>query len=497
MFYRVFSRLSLLLVATLCITGVTDGAAQPIVNSTATPDQERLITLITNGWVDVRSILRTVAADVDLGLQMGPEVEGEVNLHLEDVPLDQALLALMAPIDLGYEIVLDSLIVFKKGLVNRWFDFDYPATEREGTGELSVSPRAAGGGEEGGGGSSGKNESNVKSSTKMKIWPDVVAALTALVFQGASELSGSSEDAGGSVNLADPEGRSLIVNPMAGVIQVTAEWNRVHKIEILLQRLGESLLRQVAIEVQILEVTLNDGHQTGINWHTITGDDYDASMNSVNDDIGNTFFDFVVNADKVAGMLEAVSTQGDLRVVSSPRITTLNNQKAVVRVVTEEVYFEAEVEPLIVTDAGSTQPVVNYSPRIIPIGVVLDVTPQVSADGSITLNVHPTISNVLRIVTSPNEDTQPVISVRELDTVGTVKDGQTLVIAGLMYEGNTLNNSGVPLLKDIPLLGYLFKKSSWQKTDIELVMLLTPVILDDERIEQMAESAQAEMAGKL
>jgi type II secretory pathway component GspD/PulD (secretin) len=192
-----------------------------------------------------------------------------------------------------------------------------------------------------------------------------------------------------------------------------------------------------------------------------------------------------------------VARDHDVRVVSSPRITTLNNQKAIVRVVTEEVFFEAQVEPVIVTNQGVTQPVVNYTPRVIPVGVVLDVTPQVGGDGIITLNVHPTISNILRIEESPNEDTSPVISVRELDTVGKVQNGETLVIAGLLREGTIETSSGVPLLKDVPLLGMLFGKHSRQKVDIELVMMLTPVILNPENTRQIARDAEKRLQDKL
>ena len=121
--------------------------------------------------------------------------------------------------------------------------------------------------------------------------------------------------------------------------------------------------------------------------------------------------------------------------LSTPRISTLNNQKAVVRVVTEEVFFVANVEPAIVTSGVVTEPIVEYPPQIIPVGIVLDVTPQVGQDGLVTLNVHPTISDIVRIETSPNDDTQPVLAVRELDTVGRVRDGETLVIAGLVSRG--------------------------------------------------------------
>jgi len=145
----------------------------------------------------------------------------------------------------------------------------------------------------------------------------------------------------------------------------------------------------------------------------------------------------------------------------------------------------------------ATEPVVNYTPQVIPVGIVLDVTPQVGQDRVITLNVHPTISDILRIATSPNEDTQPVLAVRELDTVGHVRDGETLIIAGLIEEGERNISSGVPFLMDLPLLGALFRSTDKQKTSTELVMLLTPVIMDGQRAQAEAAAAAQRIRDKM
>jgi len=155
------------------------------------------------------------------------------------------------------------------------------------------------------------------------------------------------------------------------------------------------------------------------------------------------------------------------------------------------------VEPAIVSNGVATEPVINYTPVTVPVGVVLDVTPQVGRDRVITLNVHPTISDVVSLATSPNEDTAPVLSVRELDTVGKVMDGETLIIAGLMSEREQSSRSGVPLLKDLPVLGYLFGQTSVSMQKIELIMLLTPVIMDGHKADEMARKAQREMEDQM
>jgi len=456
---------------------------------------ETRITLVTNGWIDVRDIMSNVAQSANLGLQMAPDAAGHVNLHLENVPLNAALESILEPINLGYEIVDDVLVIYKQGMVTRWLTFDYPVTVREGRGELLVSAGAGAGGESGGGSSGGGgdggesqgNQSHVTSSASMSVWPMIVKSLKSMIFEGQTSAVGEEDEGGMSVSLADELGRSLVVNSMAGLVQVTAEWDRVNRCVILLQRLEESLKRQVAIEVQIFEVNLNDGYQTGIDWSAIADPDYDLTFESTQD--LNPALSFIMDTDDISLLFEVIQNQGTIKVLSSPQITTLNNQKAIVRVVTEEVFYAAEVQPAIVTTGVATEPVVEYTPLRFPIGVVLDVTPQIGKGKVVTLNVHPTITHIVDVVESPNEDTQPVVAVRELDTVGTVKVNQTLVIAGLMSEFIDHQESGVPLLKDIPLLGYLFKRTSHKKKNIELVMLLTPTIMDDSTIQDRAEEA--------
>jgi MSHA biogenesis protein MshL len=462
-------------------------------------------TLVTNGWADVREILSPLAHDAKLGLQIAPDVEGQVNVHLEDVSLEAALAAILEPIELGYEIVGGALIVYKRGMVTRWMTFDYPVTEREGRGELLVSARS--GGQQSGGGSSAggqesggqQNESHVTSTSTMKVWPQVIGALQTLIFTSGEAVGASGSSAGeeAMVSLADAQGRSLVVNPMAGIVQVTAEWSRVKRAEGLLKRLEESLRRQVAIEVKVLEVTLNDEERTGIDWSNASGKHVDVDL-STTEGLTPPVLTFVLKNTKTTGLMELLSEQGTVRVLSTPRITTLNNQKAVVRIVTEEVFFEAQVEPQVILQGGIITPaVVEYTPRIIPVGLVLDVTPQIGKDRLVTLNVHPTISNIVRVETSPNQDTQPVVNVRELDTVGKVGDGETLVIAGLISEGFRETVAGVPILKQIPLLKYLFSRTLRQQTRTELVMLLTPIILDGERASDMAAEAEALIRKKM
>lgn len=454
---------------------------------------------------DVRQILRSIASNIGYGLQMSPDVQGRANVHVETVPVARALDALLTPLGLGYEIDDGVLVVARLGLVTRWFSFNYPVTAREGRGEFQVdagrqddqSSASGGGASENG----NQNRSGVSSRAVMEIWPELMSAMQTLVFRDAHVVSGAGEEEQErlSLNLSDAAGRSLVVNPMAALVMVTAERERAESVAQLLAHFKTSLHRQVAVEVRIMEVYLDEDTQTGINWNLFAGESEHADLTTFNesDNIGDEFFQFVVDSGDIRGILQAISTSGDLRTVSTPRVTTLNNQKAVVRVVTEDVYFEAQVEPAVVSNGVGTEAVVSYTPRTVPVGVMLDVTPQVGDDQVITLNVHPTITDIVGVVESPNQDSAPILTIRELDTVGKVRHGETLVIAGLISERKQYTRTGVPILKDLPLLGHLFGKVRDRKVNIELVMMLTPLLLDSGTADPLADDVRGRLEARL
>jgi len=315
----------------MCLAPVA--LAADAVDTSAWDQGREPISIITNGWVDVREILRQVAGNASLGLQMAPDVTGQVNVHLEGVGVRQALDALLDPVDLGYEVVNNVLVVYKRGMVTRWFTFDYPVTQREGRGELDVSVSRDSGSGSGSGGSSGgdsgggdenQNRSHVTSTAVMSVWPEVMESLTTLVFPHSFEAAaGAGSEHGLATNLSDDAGRLLVVNPMASLVQVTAEWDRVEQVDQLLRRLKESLLRQVAIEVRIMEVYLNDETQTGINWNTLLDGEVQVGLRTLNTvtNLGDDFMQIKVDSKHLTGVLQAIATKGDLRTISTPRVS--------------------------------------------------------------------------------------------------------------------------------------------------------------------------------
>jgi type II secretory pathway component GspD/PulD (secretin) len=180
----------------------------------------------------------------------------------------------------------------------------------------------------------------------------------------------------------------------------------------------------------------------------------------------------------LSDIMQAIALQGDIKILSSPTISTLNNQKAIIRVGNQNVFF--------ITGAVATQTTVTQfiQPMTIDIGIILDVTPQIAEDGTIIMNIHPSITDQTGSVTAPDgKSTFPLLSVRETDTTVRVRDGQTIIIAGLMQEKTLENYTGFPVLDSLPLLGGLFRYKTGTKTKSELVIMITPTLQVGKKVE--------------
>jgi MSHA biogenesis protein MshL len=268
------------------------------------------------------------------------------------------------------------------------------------------------------------------------------------------------------------------------------------------------------LEAKIIEVELNDGFQTGINWAKISGNSTFAQTgggtsltgNGIpgpSDTQGNTgdinpvtgifdavsgttasafggIFSIASRSDNFAAFVELLKSQGEVQVLSSPRISTTNNQKAVIKVGTDAFFVTSQD---VTVNDGVTQITSELTPFFS--GISLDVTPQIDENGMITLHIHPAVSNVTekRIVTGRltatiNQEVSTALSaVQESDNIVRASSGQIIVIGGLMKEGTTDENSSVPILGDIPVLGYLFKHKKVTRIKKELVILLKPTVI--------------------
>jgi MSHA type pilus biogenesis protein MshL len=490
----------------------------------------------------LREVLLLLTKDTGYNLIVDPAVDGDIRaLDLKDVTFEEALEAIIPSLGLEYHLGGNMLRVNRPALETRIFYLNYIAVNRTGTRDMRLTSRsqtgessnvmmagmsgvvgAGGGGQgvgsgQGSGGSQSENESKLNTATRSQLWQDVRDGLMAILFPGSAE--GAAEEKTGEDRgpegfaRADANGRRLLINPQAGLIMVHAENSVIDEAGCFLEAVEGSVQRQVLIEAKIVEVTLSKDYQLGVNWSAIlnptssftgllpnvlgvTNPSAGLSLGTpinqnVNPSIGS--FQYGVTNSKVGVLIDALSRQGQLRVLSSPRLSTLNNQKAVIRVVREDVFFtQSSMASIGVGGNLTTQNIIN---QIVPIGVVMEIIPQIGATGDITLSVNPSISELVEVKTFAASSgaavsTQPVIDRRDLDTVAKVKSGQTLLIAGIMRERRAEDLRGIPWLMNLPVVGGAFRRTEQSSQRTELVILITPTLLVGKRIEDLTEEAQ-------
>lgn len=288
-------------------------------------------------------------------------------------------------------------------------------------------------------------------------------------------------------------GRQVVVTPQAGLVTIRAYPNELRQVRAFLSSAETHLQRQVILEAKILEVTLSDGYQQGIQWQALgsalAGGNTQVGVSTsagsgLSDQISSTLGGVTTISFKgadFAGMINLLDTQGDVDVLSSPRVTASNNQKAVIKVGTDE-YFVTDVSS---TTVAGTTPITTPQVQLTPFfsGIALDVTPQIDKDGNVLLHVHPSVIDVKEQEKGIVINDQPLklplaqSEIRESDTVIRAASGDVVVIGGLMKSENSEVVSQVPLLGDIPWVGELFKNRSKQKKKTELIIMLKPTVV--------------------
>jgi MSHA biogenesis protein MshL len=329
-------------------------------------------------------------------------------------------------------------------------------------------------------------------------------------------------------------GRSVVVSPQSGVVVVRAMPTELREIEAFLRTTQATLQRQVILEAKIVEVELSDGFQSGINWGKLaslgngrtatfgqTGGgtifNGDPGTPAVSDIAGNSgnlnpgdyepidgliasafggVFSVAIESGSFTAFIELLETQGNVQVLSSPRVSTVNNQKAVIKVGEDE-FFVTDVSTTTVTGtATSSTPEVTLTPFFS--GIALDVTPQIDQRGGVTLHIHPSVSEVIdqtkTFTIDDKSQTLPLAQsrVRESDSIVYAVSGQIVVIGGLMQESTGEGIAAPPLLGDLPFIGAAFRHTKQVSTKSELVILLKPLVVDSPAAwgQSLAESAR-------
>jgi len=447
---------------------------------------------------DVRDLLAAITAKAGLELILDPDVSGRVTLTVDDVPVEEALDAILSQAGFHYRLRDGLLRVFGDGLQTRIFTVDYIMGVRTGTTRLSAS---SGGMQRGSDASSGSSESSsgesrvsIDSEIASDLWAELVRGLQLIVLGREQDGASFSSD-----SPADPASKNrLVINAHTGTVLVTAPFAVLNQVADFLERTVGAAHRQVMIEARVVEVALSDESHRGIDWSRIPGT---GSVTSVygKDEVGvaqhlspeNEAFQIAFSKGEFDVLLDALAVQGEIRVVSSPRIATLNNQKAIIKVAREASFFSQRIDYEVRPD-GTSVPIFTVEPERVTIGLILDVTPQVGANGDIMMTIHPSITELVgEDVFPPGASgrdvlaNSPVLDIREVDTVVRVRSGNLLLIGGLLKERDRETLQMVPVLGKIPVLGHLFRRTDRIKERVELLIALRPrIVVGEEASEE-------------
>ena len=448
-----------------------------------------------------------------------PEVSGTITLNLQDVTIPDVLEAVRDVY--GYEFVSTpyGFQVLPGRLQARIYQINYINVARSGRSSTLVSSGAltsTRGSNRNSGSSSadrstGSNSGSSNNTSAIfgtqiqtlqpetSFWKELQSSIVAIVGQG--------------------EGRNVVVNPQSGVVVVRALPTELREVETFLQATQLIVQRQVILEAKIIEVRLNDLYQAGINWAGLLKPDNkeitigqigggsvlvdEAGLSGIAGNTGNLdpanltpivgtateafggVFTLATKLGDFSTFLELLGTQGNVQILSSPRVATLNNQKAVIKVGQDE-FFVTEVSTQNVSTSAATTiiPDVQLTPFFS--GIALDVTPQISESGEVILHVHPSISDVVdqqKTVTVGTVTQQlplALSTVRETDSIVRARSGQVIIIGGLMQDVLNDADAGVPGLKDAPGVGRLFRHEKNKTSKSELVILLRPIVVDND-----------------
>jgi MSHA biogenesis protein MshL len=479
--------------------------------------------------VPVQQFFNSIATGTRYNMLVHPDVTGVVTANLKDVTLFEALDAVREMYGYDYKVEGTRIYIRPLTMQSRIFQVNYLSATRKGSSNVRVSSTSvntvgATTSGQSGNGTNGQNNqpqqpqpgqqvtttlddaSNVKTSSSSDFWTELKEALVALV---------------GGIG----DGRSVVISPQSGVVVVRALPEQLRSVEQYLKATRLAVERQVILEAKILEVQLNSGYQSGINWASFasfrSGHDNRVSTgfiapgttlsplpfaggqpaaqtsggtagitasagfslaNAANN--AGSLFGLAFQTSNFSAMISFLESQGSVHVLSSPRIATMNNQKAVLKIGTDEFYVTGVSTTTNSSISGNTSsPNVTLQPFFS--GVVLDVTPQIDEDGNIMLHVHPSVSQVSTINKVVNLGSAGSLqlplaasSTSEMDSMVRGQDGRIVAIGGLMRQSSTADTSQLPGAGDLPIVGALFRNTERGTQKRELVVLIKPSIVD-------------------
>ncbi|WP_304780605.1 pilus (MSHA type) biogenesis protein MshL [Herminiimonas sp.] len=485
------------------------------------PLEERFSLAFNN--VQASQFFNSIVIGTRYNMLVHPEVSGTISANLKDVTLFEALDAVRDLYGYDYKVEGSRIVIKPLTMQTSVFQVNYLTGNRKGTSDTRViSGSVSGSNQNTSNTSSGSNSSGnsgttttamesskISTTSTSDFWSELKFALDAIVGNGK-------------------DGRSVVISPQSGVVVIKAMPDELRSVAAYLKATQLSVDRQVILEAKILEVELNDGFQTGVNWSGFrtgssrisggsispgtvlqTGGSLATGVSSI-DSAARTFtggalqaiagqdlisgaanlgsmFGLALQTKNFAALISFLETQGNVHVLSSPRIATLNNQKAVLKVGTDE-FFVTNVSSNINTSVTGTTSTPNVTLQPFFSGVVLDVTPQIDDQGNIILHIHPSVSDVqtsekvINLGTSGGTLTLPLAksNTSETDSVVRAQDGNIIALGGLMRQGSSSDRSQLPGVGDVPVLGNLFRNTNQTTQKRELVILLKPTIIHNQ-----------------
>lgn len=495
--------------------------------------QETYSVVVSN--VNVQTLLFAIARDAKLNLDVHPNITGTVTLNALDQTITELLDRIARQIDMRYELEGKTLFVLPDSPFLRLYKVDYPNITRESTSSTGSESQVASTGGAGASGTGNSSSASIRNSSNNRFWvtltenirdllretdrvvsadattPSATAAPTAPARTTPGATATAAVTAALTPAVAPSvfrEAASVIANPETGVISVRATGKQHSRVREFLDQIVGNARRQVLIEATIVEVALTNDYQQGINWSII--------RNAIN--VGETALSLALlpgggrapltgSAPPFLGTLGLTTSRGrnDLsatvrllesfgktRVLSSPKVSVMNNQAALLKVVDNKVYFTISVTPGTPASLGvaATPAVYTTNVNTVPVGFLMNVTAQIGDDDEITLNLRPSVSRITSYATDPNPalaalsitNRIPEIQTREFESIMKVRDGETAVLGGLMQDETAGATDQIPGLGNIPIAGELFKLRSNQSNKSELVIFLRPTILRDSSI---------------
>ncbi|MBT42127.1 MAG: pilus (MSHA type) biogenesis protein MshL [Idiomarina sp.] len=483
---------------------VSEYLSQPLRSSDGTDSdlvQEQRFVLQAKG-LDAREFFYSLTIDTPYNIIVHPDVEGEISLDLKDVTIAETLAVIEDTY--GYEIKQTGRMiqVFPSGVRTKTFSLDYLSLKRFGMSQTQIS---SGGVSQNDNDNSGSNSFNNSSNNSNFNNPGLLGGTgrsnnsgnlnqSMQGGNGASVSSQSETDLWGELQDMLEKvagGGSVVMSPQAGIVSVTAQPSKLRAVGEFLSTLQTRIQRQVILEARIVEVTLADGFEQGIQWSELDGlgeSGFDFSFNgarpsNLTDVTSDGLFGLRFNDNNFSSFLSLLQTQGSVQVLSNPRVSASNNQKAVIKIGEDE-YYVTDVQSQ-TNSSGLNDALTSSDVELTPFfsGISLDVTPQISDDDVVTLHVHPSVVETAeqeKVIEIGDETLRLPLArsnIRESDTIVRARNGEIVVLGGLMQTSTTEDIEQVPLMGDLPLIGNLFKNRVNRTEKKELVILIKPTVI--------------------